>query len=75
MKPEEVYLGDIYGLWTFSIPIWEQQKDNKYGEGASAWGLSPDVTLYEIVCNQYRNLLVSNVRAVRKEAEVSLEQY
>lgn len=75
MKPEEVYLGDIYGLWTFSIPIWEQQKDNKYGEGAAAWGLSPDVTLYEIVCNQYRNLLVSNVRAVRKEAEASLEQY
>ena len=75
MKANEVYLGDIYGLWTFSIPIWEQQKGNKYGEGAAAWGLSPDITLYEIVCNQYRNILVSNVKAVRNEAIASLEQY
>lgn len=75
MKPEEVYLGDIYGLWTFSIPTWEQQKENKYGEGATQWNLSPDITLYEIVCNQYRNHLVSNVKAIRNEAMALLEQY
>ena len=75
MKPEEVFLGDIFGLWTFSIPIWEQQKENKFGESAVQWGLSPDITLYEVVCNQYRNLLVSNVTAIRKEAEASLSQY
>ena len=75
MKPEEVYLGDIYGLWTFSIPIWEQQKGNKYGESAATWGLSPDITLYEIVCDQYRNHLVSNVTVIRNEAIASLEKY
>ena len=75
MKPEEVYLGDIYGLWTFSIPTWEQLKGNKYGEGATTWGLSPNITLYEIVCNQYRNHLVSNVKAIKNKAIASLEQY
>ena len=75
MKADEVYLGDIYGLWTFSIPTWEQQKGNKYGEGATQWNLGPDITLYEIVCNQYRNHLVSNVKAIRNEAMASLEQY
>jgi hypothetical protein len=24
MKPEEVYLGNINGLWTFNIPTWEK---------------------------------------------------
>lgn len=75
MKPEEVYLGDIYGLWTFSIPTWEQQKENKYGDGAVQWGISPDITLYEIVFNQYRRLLTSNLEAIREESENSLARY
>lgn len=75
MRPEEVYLGDIYGLWTFSIPTWEQQKENKYGDGAVQWGLSPDITLYEIVFNQYRRLLTSNLEAIREESENSLAGY
>ncbi len=75
MKPEEVYLGDIYGLWTFSIPTWEQQKENKYGDGAVQWGFSPDITLYEIVFNQYRRLLTSNLEAIREEYENSLARY
>lgn len=75
MKAEEVYLGNIYGLGTFSIPTWEQQKGNIYGEAATTWGLTPDVTLYEIVCNQYRHHLVSNVIDIRNKAIASLEQY
>ena len=75
MKPEEVFLGDLYGLWTFTIPTWEQQKGNRYGSGAAQWGISPDITLYEIVCGQYRRLLVAAVTAIRNEAETSLRQY
>ena len=75
MRANEVYLGDIYGLWTFNIATWEQQKGNKYGDGATQWGLSPDITLYEIVACQYRNHLVSNVTAIKNEAIASLEQY
>ncbi len=75
MKPEEVFLGNICGLSTFTIPTWEQQRENRYGKGAAKWGLNPDVTLYEIVCKQYHDHLVTNVEAIRKEAEASLAQY
>ncbi len=75
MKPEQVFLGDIYGLWTFTIPTWEQQRENRYGNGAAQWGLSPDITLYEIVCNQYRDFLMANVEAVKRNTETALAEY
>ena len=73
MKAEEVFLGDIYGLWTFTIPEWEKEKENKYG--SNSWGINPDTTVYELVVKQYRNLLMSNVKAIKKEAEATLQEY
>ena len=70
MKAEEVYLGDIYGLWTFTIPEWEKEKEHKYGD--NGWGINPDTTVYELIVRQYRHHLISNVKAIRKEAEASL---
>ena len=29
MKPEEVYLGGVYGLWTKPLPEWDFQEDKK----------------------------------------------
>ena len=71
MKAEEVYLGDIYGLWTFNIPEWEKQKDKSYG--FNNWGIKPETTVYQLVVNQYKNLLVSNIKTIRKENEELLK--
>lgn len=75
MKPEQVYLGDVYSLWTFPIPVWEEKKESKFGETAIQYGLDPNTTVYEIVCNQYRELLISNVIEIKKYTETLLAQY
>lgn len=71
MQAEEVYLGDIYGMWTFNIPEWEKHKKQSYG--FNNWGIKPDTTVYQLVVNQYKNLLVTNIKAIRKENEELLK--
>lgn len=71
MKAEEVYLGDIYGMWTGNIPYWEKQKDKPYG--FNNLGIMPDTTVYQLIVNQYKNLLVTNIKAIRKEKEELLK--
>jgi hypothetical protein len=50
MKPSEVYLGNIWGLFTKPLPFWELQLDNERN----------------IVFQQYRDTLVSNLLSIRK---------
>lgn len=71
MKAEEVYLGNIYGLWTFTIPEWEKEREHKFG--CNTWGIDPNITVYELVTRLYRNHLLMNVKAMKKEAEASLK--
>ena len=66
MKPEEVFLGNVYGLWTFPIPKWEDQKSQMYDK---------DISVYDIVLNQYKRVLHSNVKAIYKEAQALVEKY
>ena len=72
MKAEEVFLGDIYGMWSFNIPDWEKEKEKGHKYGANTWGLDPDVLVYDLVVNQYRHVLMSGVKKVKKEAEETL---
>lgn len=67
MQAEEVYLGNIYGLWTFSIPDWERMKGKTFG--LNAWGIPEDTTLGQIVAGQYRDILLSSMKAMRRELE------
>lgn len=71
MKAEEVYLGNIYGLWTFTIPEWEKEREHRIG--SNTWGINPNITVYELVTMQYRYHLLRNVKAMKKEAEASLK--
>ncbi len=71
MKAEEVYLGDMYGLWTFNVPAWEKQKDKPYG--INNWGIMPDTTVYQLVVNQYRKLLMLNIMSIKREKEKLLK--
>lgn len=73
MKPEEVYLGNIYGLWTFNIPEWDKHKGEPVG--SNGFGLDQTLKVYGLIMNQYRQLLSSNIRAIKKEAEEYITLY
>lgn len=66
MTPDEVFLGNVYGLWTFPIPKWEDQKTQMYDK---------DISVYDIVLNQYKRVLHSNVKAIYREAKEIVEKY
>ena len=50
MRKEEVFLGNIWGLNTKSLPFWEKQ----------------DEQTQTIVLNQYKNQLISNLKTLIK---------
>lgn len=56
MTIDEVFLGGIYGLWTFSISEWENTDEQSYA----------------IVKSQYQNLLISNIIAIERQATTTL---
>lgn len=56
MKPEEVYLGNIYGLWTHTIPQWENCKED-------------EADAYRKIFNQYKTLLKSNYYKIVDDAQ------
>lgn len=72
MQPNEVFLGDIYGLFTKSIPFWEDEKHNtKCGGG---WPIYDYLTPYQIVLDQYKCILVSNIKAIADQAKKELDE-
>lgn len=73
MKPEEVYLGAIYGLNTFTIPQWEDNRNALYG--ANGFGLNPGVRLYDLILQQYRDHLKSNLLAIVQPEKEWLEEW
>lgn len=73
MKPEEVFLGNIYGLWTFPIPDWENNRNALYG--ANDLGINPGTRAYDLILCQYRNLLQSNLTAIIQPEKDWMEEY
>lgn len=73
MKPEEVFLGGIWGLLTHAIPFWEERKSQLYG--CNDFNMDPKISLYSIVLDQYKRLLISNFKDIWCEAETSLITY
>lgn len=65
MRPWEVYLGGVDGLFTRSAYDWEEFKDRETAR-RKADGLKPDIPQeYQLVCRQYRDHLISNIRDIR----------
>lgn len=56
MTPNDVYLGNICGLWTFNLPYWENSSEENQ----------------KIVINQYKNILVSNMIGIRDDITTKL---
>lgn len=73
MEPSEVFLGNIWGLFTHSIPFWEERKSQPYG--CNGFGINPEISLYSIILDQYKRLLISNIKDIWCEAERLLVVY
>lgn len=73
MTPNQVYLGGIYGLSTNSIPFWESHKDERYG--ANGFGIDSSLYVYDIILNQYKRHLKSNIVNMYAKAKVELQIY
>ena len=71
MTAEEVYLGGIWGLCTYNLPFWEKHKDDKYG----CTGIDENTSLYELILNQYKNILTSNIEAMMQQAKAEMHLY
>ena len=73
MTPDEVYLGNVWGLWTFPIPQWEQYRQTPIG--LNGWGFDPSTPIYDIIVDQYKLLLGTNIETIRKEAADTLRPF
>lgn len=60
MTPDEVYLGNINGLWTFTLNEWQNRKDSED---------------YNIIVSQYKNHLLSNVAHIMRVAKDYIHHY
>lgn len=58
MKPEEVFLGTIWGLCTNNIPFWDNHKEETMA--GNSFGISDDTKIYDLIMRQYRTLLCKN---------------
>lgn len=75
MKMEEVFLGNILGLFTFPIPYWERMKESRQACGANGFGIDPGIPVYNIIVEQYRELLISNVKDIKMDAQAFMKEY
>ena len=73
MTSHQVYLGGIYGLNTYAIPFWEQYIDEPFG--VNGFGINENASIYAMVFNQYKNLLLSNIKAMYEESCVKIYTY
>lgn len=73
MNPDQIYLGGIYGIITKPITFWENHKEDKYG--CNGFGIDKDLSLYEMVVNQYKGLLKSNIRVMFFKAKNQYPYY
>jgi hypothetical protein len=59
---DTLYLGDIWGLWTNTGRFWEEHKgETMAGNG---FGIEPNMKVYDLIMQQYRHHLKSNIDAI-----------
>jgi hypothetical protein len=65
MTPDQVFLGNIYGLWTKPITYWENYKEETLG----GFGMPENLKIYDIILGQYKLILYSNVENILKSIQ------
>lgn len=73
LKPKDVYLGNIYGLFTHPIPFWEKQKKEQFGE--NEFGIKPETKIHKLILRQYRKILISNLTIIVQADRDYVEEY
>ena len=61
-----LYLGNIYGLFTKPGCYWETHKEDVYG--VDSYGIKADTLLYDIVLRQYKRVLIAAITNIEREA-------
>lgn len=72
MTPDQVWLGNIYGLWTQNIHFWENERFQKKSGGG--WPVYDYLTPFQIVLMQYKGILTSNIEAIADQAKKELDE-
>lgn len=72
MRPSQVYLGGVYGLLTKPLSEWERYKDTRYG--GNGFGIDPETKMYDLILNQYKQHLISNIKMLEKQATMWLKR-
>ena len=62
--PDKVYLGNIYGLFTHPVPVWQEGKDKP----KSSWPGVRDSNPYEVVSAQARNFVQNHAPVMAQRA-------
>lgn len=73
MTTKEVFLGNIYGLNTHTIKYWEDHSEDLYGE--NSFGINPNTKVYDIVFEQYRRILRTNIQVIYNNAKSYVNEY
>ena len=73
MKPEEVYIGSIWGLNTHNIPEWEKYSDEIMGP--NGFSIPKDTKIYDLIVEHYKTVLRSNINSIRSEALEYIDEY
>lgn len=66
MTIDQVYLGDIWGLWTNNIRFWDQNRDETMS--CNGFGIDPNKKVYDLIMDQYRFHLLSNINVINSNA-------
>lgn len=73
MKPSEVFLGNIYGIWTNTIEYFESLPHRKKTNFDREEDFDEDT--YSLVFNQYYHHLLSNIEAMYESYEKLLQEF
>jgi hypothetical protein len=66
MTIDQVYLGDIWGLWTNNIRFWNIHKDDTMA--GNGFGIDPNKKVYDLIMDQYKYHLLSNINVINSNA-------
>jgi len=59
---DTLYLGDIWGLWTNNGRFWEEHKNETMSY--NGFGIDSKKKIYDLIMQQYRQHLRSNINAI-----------
>ena len=67
---DNLYLGNIWGLWTNNGRFWEEHKDETMA--GNGFGIDPEKKIYDLIMLQYRRYLRLNINAISEQTAKSL---